>query len=358
MKDVILVTGCSGRIGFKTCERFSNAFQVVGWDVIFAGKLPDVEFVTVDLESDFSVKEGLDYIKKRFGNRIASVVHLAAYYSFSEADSPLYNAITVQGTKRLLEGLKDFEVQQFIFSSTMLVHAPTDVGQKINEDSLVAAKWAYPRSKVATEKLIHEMRGNIPSVILRIAGVYDDHCHSIPISQQIKRIYENNLESHLFAGNLHHGAAFVHMDDLVDAIELCVQKRKELPQETVLMIGEEQTLSYDDLQNEIAMLLYNKKWMTISVPKPFAKFGAWVQDKIPFLPKSFIKPWMIDLADDHYELDISRAKKLIGWQPKHDLRSSLKTMIGRLKEDPITWYDENKLKMSQACRKNLYRKAA
>jgi nucleoside-diphosphate-sugar epimerase len=359
MREVVLITGCSGRIGFKAAERFSKSYEVVGFDVIFAGTLPDVEFVMVDIASDRSVEEGLAHVKKNFGNRIASVVHLAAYYSFSEQESPLYEAITVKGTERLLRGLKDFEVGQFIFSSTMLVHAPTEPGIKINENSLVAPKWAYPRSKVATEKVIHDMRGNIPTVILRIAGVYDDHCHSIPISEQIKRIYENELESHLFAGNLHHGASFVHMDDLIDALELCVNKRKELPQETVLLIGEDETMSYEEMQDTISMFLYNKKWKTWSIPKPLAKIGAWLQDKLPFVPKSFIKPWMIDLADDHYELDITQAYKLLGWKPQHMLRTSLGVMIERLKEDPITWYDENKLKMSPSCReKNCPKKAA
>jgi hypothetical protein len=43
--------------------------------------------------------------------------------------------------------------------------------------------------------------------------------------------------------------------------------------------------------------------------------GAWVEDKIPGIEDPFIQSWMIDLADDHYELDISRARTLLGWEP-------------------------------------------
>ena len=57
----------------------------------------------------------------------------------------------------------------------------------------------------------------------------------------------------------------------------------------------------------------------------------------------FIKPWMIDRADDHYELDISRAKKLLDWEPRHSLMESLPEIISTLKEKPLTWYKENKL---------------
>jgi len=343
-REVIIVTGCSGRIGFKTCERFSPEFDIVGLDIILGGHLPNVEFMIVDLASDESVKEGMERVQAKYGNKIASVIHLAAYYSFSEAHSPLYDQITVKGTERLLKNLQSFEVGQFIFSSTMLVHAPSKPGQKITENSPVVPKWAYPESKVKTEKLIHELKGNIPTVILRIAGVYDDYCHSIPISNQIQRIYENQLESHFFAGDLSHGASFLHMDDLIEAIWLTVKKRTELPQELVLLLGEEKTLSYNDLQNEISHLLFGKNWKTWSLPKPLAKFGAYMQDHLPFVPKSFIKPWMIDLADDHYELDISKAKSLLGWSPKHNIKDSLAKMIAELKVDPIAWYDENKLK--------------
>jgi hypothetical protein len=33
--------------------------------------------------------------------------------------------LPVKGTERLLRGLQDFRVEQFVFSSTMLVHAPS-----------------------------------------------------------------------------------------------------------------------------------------------------------------------------------------------------------------------------------------
>ncbi len=183
-KEVILITGASGRIGFKSAEYFSEKYQIVGFDVFLAGQLPDVEFVTVDMATDESVKEGLEHVRKKYGNKIASVIHLAAYYSFASSNSPNYDRITVKGTERLLKGLQQFDVDQFIFSSTMLVHKPTAPGMKITEDSPLDPSWGYPLSKVKTEELIHRERGKISSVNLRIAGVYDDHCHSIPLSNE------------------------------------------------------------------------------------------------------------------------------------------------------------------------------
>jgi len=343
-KDLVLVTGSCGRIGSNVVRRLGPEYKIVGFELlkaIYASK--NEELVPIDLSSDESVQQAFQHIRETYGTKIASVIHLAAYYSFDQQHSPLYEKVTVQGTERLLKALRDFELDQFIFSSTMLVHAPTCPGCPITEDDPVDPKWDYPLSKVHTEKVIHEMRGRASAVILRIAGVYDDDCHSIPISHQIQRIYEKKLESRLFSGDITHGACFLHMTDLIDAIELAVQKRKELPPELVLLLGETKTLSYDDLQRQISRLLFNKEFKTWRVPKLIAKLGAWMQGHIPFLPTPFIKPWMIDLADDHYELDISRAKNTLGWEPKHNLEDTLPIMIQKLKADPEAWYKKNQL---------------
>ncbi|PIS03247.1 MAG: hypothetical protein COT85_03455 [Chlamydiae bacterium CG10_big_fil_rev_8_21_14_0_10_42_34] len=343
-KDVIIVTGSCGRIGTAIVKRLGETYSIVGFELlkaIYASS--NEELVPVDLSSDESVHQAFMHIKHFYGNRIAAVIHLAAYYSFAEKNSVKYNEITVKGTERLLKQLENFEVEQFIFTSTMLIHKPTEVGKPINEDSPIEGTWGYPQSKIDTEKLIHEKRGKMPAVFLRIAGVYDDDCHSIPISHQIQRIYEKQMNAHLFSGNIHHGAAFVHMNDVVDAIAMCVEKRKELPEETPLIIGESKTLSYDQMQREISKLLFNKEITTIRVPKWFAKFGAWVLCLISFRHKPFIRPWMISIADDHYELDTKRAEKLLGWKTKYTVEKTLPVMIEKLKQDPQKWYKMNQL---------------
>lgn len=345
-KEVIIVTGACGRIGTQVVKKLGEKYRIVGFELLKAIYASShEELVPVDLGSDESVSQAFTHIKNFYGNRIASVIHLAAYYSFAEKHSPLYEKITVKGTERLLKALQEFEVGQFIFTSTMLVHAPTKPGQPITEDCPLVPSWDYPLSKVHTEKLIHEKRGNIPALILRVAGVYDDLCHSIPISNQIQRIYEKKLEAHLFSGNINHGASFVHMDDLINAISLAVEKRKNLPTEIPILIGEPKTMSYDALQKAISQILFNREITTFRVPKIIAKIGAWVECAISFKNKPFIKPWMVDLADEHYELDISRAKKVLDWTPSHSIESTLPKMIESLKQDPAKWYQTNHLHM-------------
>lgn len=343
-KKIIIVTGSCGRIGRDIVRSLGQNYQMIGFELLKAFYASEnEELVPVDISSDESVRQAFMHIRHFYGDEIASVIHLAAYYSFDEKESDLYEKITVQGTRRLLEALQNFKVDQFIFSSTMLVHKPCKPEEKITEESPVVATWGYPKSKVKTEALIHEKKGNIPVVILRIAGVYTDYCDSIPISNQIQRIYEKQFTSHFFPGDITHGASFIHMDDLVSAICRCVEKRKELPSELTLLIGEPKTLSYDYLQRAISRLLFGKEIKTFQIPKPCAKLGAWIQGHIPFLPKPFIKPWMISIADDNYTLDVSKAKQVIQWEPKHRLEESLPKMIAELEANPIIWYKKQHL---------------
>ena len=104
-------------------------------------------------------------------------------------------------------------------------------------------------------------------------------------------------------------------------------------------------MSYDELQHTLARLIHDEAMETIEIPSalaPLAKAGAWVLDHIPG-QESFVKPWMIDRANDHYALDITRARKLLGWEPKRSLRETLPKMVAALKADPLGWYRENEL---------------
>lgn len=339
-KPVVIVTGVSGRIGSAVSEIFSARYQVVGLDII-EPKKHNIDFIFTDLSAKESVDAALQKVRQKYGNKIASVIHLAAYYNFKGGAWEKYEKITIGGTRNLLSAILSFQVDQFLFSSTMLVYAPCEVGEKIHEDSPLEPKWEYPLSKVKTEELIHELHGPISTVILRIAGVYDSNCHSIPISQQIIRMWDKKLESHFFPGNLTHGSSFLHMEDLVHAIHIIVEKRKELRSEEIFVLGEEEVMSYKQLQSEMGRLLFGKPWKTFRIPKFVAKIGAFFEDK--FLKESFIKPWMIDLADDHYDLDISKAEKELGWQPAHTLKNCLPRMVEQLKRDPEKWRKEQGL---------------
>ncbi|QKZ15620.1 NAD(P)-dependent oxidoreductase [Spirosoma sp. KUDC1026] len=342
-KGVVLVTGSSGLIGSALIRKLANEFTLIGFD--HAGPpYPPKEAVCIsnDITDPENIKQSLEKVREQFGNRIASVVHLAAYYDFSGEPSPLYEKMTVQGTKHLLAALQSFEVEQFIFSSSMLIYKPTTPGHPLDESAPLDPAWDYPKSKVDTEEIILKEHGQIPVSILRVAGAYNEMGNSVPVVHQIQRIYERTFTSHFYSGDTHSGNSYIHLDDIVDAIELTIQKRHQLPSETIYNIGESQSVSYAEIQETTARILYGTDWMTIELPKFLAKVGAAAQDLVS---DPFIKPWMIDRADDHYELNIDKARQELGWTPKHSLSDTLPDIVINLKKDPVAWYQENDLEL-------------
>src|SRR5687768_6163997 len=344
-KPIVLVTGSAGLIGTRVVKALSSNFEVVGLDLKRPEKtVAGTDFIECDLTKDESVVRSLDKVREKHGDRLASVIHLAAYYDFSGEPSDMYRKLTVEGTFRLLKQLREFETEQFVFTSSLLVMEPAEEeDEKISEFSpLEDEPWDYPRSKIEAEQLIRQERGQIPTVILRIAGVYDEDCHSIPIAQHISRIYEKKFESYFFPGDKDHGQALVHLDDLIDCIQRVVELREELKNQ-IFLIAEPEVMSYADLQDKLGELIHGKEWPTIRIPKVVAKAGAWAQEKLAGEEETFIKPWMVDLADAHYPVAIGHARERLGWKPKHTLRETLPEMIRRLKQDPQKWYEMNGL---------------
>ncbi|MGH6611430.1 MAG: NAD-dependent epimerase/dehydratase family protein, partial [Burkholderiaceae bacterium] len=342
-RPLVLVTGSGGFLGRALVARLVDRFTVVGLEAVVSGTSPSsFETIVTDLTSDDSVQAAFERVQSGYGKSIAAVVHLAAYYDLSGDPSPKYQAVTVEGTRRLLRLLQSFDVERFIFASTLLVHARSERGQKIDEDAPLDPKTPYPQSKLDTESVLHAERGKIPIAILRLAGVYDENTNAVFLAQQIANIFERKLVSHVYPGDLNAGQPNLHIDDMIDAMLRVIDRRAKLPEEVTLLIGETETLGYGDLQQRLGRLIHNEEWETREIPKALAKGGQWVQEDV-LDQDPFVQPWMIDQSDMHYELDVSRAEQVIGWRPQHEMSEELPAMIAALKKDPPRWYKTNKL---------------
>jgi len=357
-RPIVLVTGAAGNLGRSVAAALADGYRIVGLDrKAREGKQADGPggshpIIAVDLGSDASVASALQAFRDAHGGRIASVVHLAAYFDFTGEENPLYQSINVDGTRRLLRALQGFEVGQFLYPSTMLVHAPCRPGEHIDESQPLAPAWAYPKSKADAEAVLRKEHGHIPSVVLRLAGVYDTQTMVPTMAQQMARIYERDLQSHLYAGSLLVGQSALHRDDMLAGLRLAVDRRAQLPSGCEILVGEADAIGYEVLQDTLGGLMHGAAtWLTLRVPKPLAAAGAWVQGQLePVVPDAidggevpFIRPFMVAMADDHYALDIRRARDLLGWAPRHRLADELPQMVANLKADPAAWYAANRV---------------
>lgn len=349
-KAVVVITGAAGKIGSKLTEKLQHSYRVIGLDLPAACEGRS-DLIGCDITDADSVSRSMNELRETIGgNAIASVIHLAAYFDFSGEERPQYEAVNEQGTRNLLRGLNDFEVAQFVYSGTMLVHKPGVPGDRITEESPLDPGWAYPKSKARAEDIIREEAGATPTVFLHLAGLYDDETAVPTLSHQIVRIYERSFKSHMFSGDPRAGQAFIHRSDMLTLFQCVVDRRAQIESGEVILAGEPDTMSYDALQNDIGELIHGEEtWSTLVLPASLAKLGAKLEtDAEPVVPdaldegeKPFIRPFMIDMSSDHYALDISKARDLLDWQPEHSIRDRLPVLVGALKSDPLGWYQAN-----------------
>ncbi|MEC5399689.1 NAD-dependent epimerase/dehydratase family protein [Uliginosibacterium sp. H1] len=350
-KPIVIITGAAGDIGSALSAALAASFQVVGLD-----RKTDTGIVAVDLAAADSVTAALAGIRAGHGKRIAAVVHLAAFFDFTGEDNPLYEQVNVQGTRHMLDALQGFEVERFIYASTMLVHRAGEPGDVIREDTPIEPGWAYPASKARAEEAVRVHHGRIPYVILRLAGLYDDTTAVPTLANQIARIYERDFQSHLYPGDKRAGQAFLHRDDMIDAFLRVIDRRDTLPPAAAILVGEPEAMSFEALQDRIGKLIHGEKeWGTLRIPAPVAQAGAWLQQKAePVVPDAldagelpFIRPFMVRMAEDHYAIDITLAQRLLGWAPRHDIRRGLGALVASLKAGPGDWYRRNKVSPPQ-----------
>jgi nucleoside-diphosphate-sugar epimerase len=350
-RPIVLITGAGGNLGKTLAAALSGDYRIVGLNRTEAGG--DYPIFAADFSNAAAVELAMTRVRERFGERIASVVHLVAYFDQSGKDNPLYHSVNVEGTRNLLRALQPFQVEQFVYASTMLVHAPCQPGEHIDEEQPFDPAYAYPKSKLEAEKVIAAEHGHIPYSVLRLAGVYDERTLIPTLAHQIARIHGREFQSVMYAGSALTGQSLLHKEDMVRAFRRTIDRRAELASGTAMLIGEPDPMNYDALQDEIGYLIHGvEDWPTLRLPRPLAAVGAWALGKLePVIPDAIdlgeepaVRPYMAIMGNDHYALDIRRARQLLGWDPRHRLRDDLPAIIAELKRDPIAWYQRHRIK--------------
>jgi nucleoside-diphosphate-sugar epimerase len=84
-KDAIFVAGSRGLIGRASVDAVAGSYNVVRFELPLSSR-----FEQMDLTSDESVRLDLKRVRERFGDRTASVVHLAAYFDITGEPNPKY----------------------------------------------------------------------------------------------------------------------------------------------------------------------------------------------------------------------------------------------------------------------------
>jgi hypothetical protein len=180
--------------------------------------------VCIDLTSEEAIDAGLRRVQTAYGARIASVIHLAAYFDLTGEPNPLYEEITVRGTGKLRRGLQAFEVEQFVLASSMLAHKAGRPGDVIDEGSATVVEPAVPNFQGRSRKLLEARSIEVrEDPIARLEGTGDQLQRIVfaggePLSREIAFMRPPNRQHGDFASQL---GCTVLDDGSVEVYNLC-----------------------------------------------------------------------------------------------------------------------------------------
>lgn len=305
----ILVTGGAGFIGSHVVDAYINAgHKVVVVDDLSSGNRsnnnPKATFVQLDIRSD-------DLRKIFERERIDAVNHHAAQMDVRRSvDDPQYDAsVNVLGSLNLLENCRRFGVKKFIFASTGgAIYGEQDYFPA-DENHPVRPLSPYGVTKLATEKYLYYYNSvcGLSSVALRYANVYgprqNPHGEAGVVAIFTSKMLKG--EQPMINGDGKQTRDYVFVNDVVDANVAALNYQ----QSDVFNVGTGIETDVNQLFEELRGLTEARCTEKHGPPKPGEQKRSVV---------------------DH-----SKAKRMVGWQPKFSLREGLKRTVEYFKTNPI-----------------------
>lgn len=305
----ILVTGGAGFIGSHLAEKLLS----VGHEVVIlddfndyydpqikqaniAGFAKDVTVCHVDLREN-------DSVRTVFGReKVDAIVHLAARAGVRPSiQSPrLYYDTNVLGTLHLLEAARLTGIQRFLFASSSSVYGASRSVPFSEEEHLTQTLSPYGATKIGGEFLcstyshLYQMR----VVALRYFTVYGPRQRpDLAIHKFTRRIYTGQPIEQFGDGSTQRD--YTYIDDIIQGTMAALDY--DGPMYDVFNIGESQTIQLKDLIMAIENAVGKK-----------AKINR-LPEQLGDMPRTYA--------------DISKAKKLLGYNPTTKLSEGLPKFV-------------------------------
>ncbi len=328
--SLVLVTGATGRLGrllvgrLLERKRYQNKLRLL----VFPGENEKarslfgsrVQVVEHDLLAD-------DFIGLAEAcNGISSVVHLAGLVDYGASEQVLMKA-NYEATLRLVMAAELKHVQRFVFVSSTSIYRGVKLaeGDWINEHTLPAPTNAYGRSKLLAEKALEHSR--LDYIIIRPPIVYGPG-FTPGFSLVAHLLKKARLP---FIGNAENHVAFIHVNDLVQALVLALEC-KNGRQSFIVTSGEQ--LTQKELLTGFANALGvppPRRHVSFSVASHAFSLLAW-KDRLLGKRQRFYKEYLHTLCEER-RYDISKAKKGLGFHPAVSFKEGVRRFVHFLKRE-------------------------
>ena len=125
----------------------------------------------------------------------------------------------------------------------------------------------YGKSKIAAENILLECKKRIKVTILRPSAIYSEDCRSIPLANKIAFIRRRNFVCKIFPGKGEGGLSYIHIEDVLDALEKTMLMTQKISSGSIFILSEEDYIPNNKLYGLIYREIYDKHLNLIHLPK-------------------------------------------------------------------------------------------
>lgn len=303
----MLITGGAGFIGSFLCEKYTKeGHTVVCLDNFLSGNLLNVRHLLGCKNFRLIKGDIRDFdLLERISRDVDIIFHLAAqiHVDRSYVEPRLTYEINVMGTQNVLEVARIYDVKKVIHASTSEVYGSAQY-VPIDEKHPLDAPHPYGASKIAADRMCYAYIRTYDMNIsmLRFFNIFGPRQRDIGyggvISIFTRRVL-NNMPPVIYGDGLQ-TRDYTYIEDAVRAFDLVLNNESRLEP---INIGSGKQVSIIDLANMIINLCGKKGKI-----KP-----VHVEPRIGEVKKLIA--------------DATKAKKLLGWEPKNSLKEGLKAFI-------------------------------
>ena len=308
-KKSALVTGAGGFIGSHLTEHLvelgANVKAFVRYnsrndwgmlELLPEEKLSQIEVITGDLKDADAVRHATKDVDIIF--HLGSLI--AIPYSYIHPRETIETNIL--GALNVLTAAKENNVEKVIHTSTSEVYG-TARYVPIDENHPLQGQSPYSASKIGADKIAESFYRsfNLPVAIIRPFNTYGPRQSARAVIPTI--ITQALAKEKIFLGSLHPTRDYTYVKDVVEGFIKVAESPKSVGE--VINIGSNFEVSIGDLANKIISLI--------------GKNAEIVTDPVRVRPQ--------DSEVERLWCDNTKAKRLLGWEPKTSLDEGIKKTI-------------------------------
>lgn len=312
------VTGGSGFLGVNLIRFLLRE----GWDVISFDLQP------FDHSEETQIRAVIGDIRNRRDLEAAMsgadvVVHCAAALPLN-SKKEIYT-VDVEGTRNVFEAAEAAKIERVVHISSTAVYGVPKVANLSEEHELVGV-GPYGKAKIAAEAIAENFRDSMTVTILRPKSFIGPERLGV-----FSLLFDWASTGHHFPipGNGHNRYQYLDVEDLCQAIYLCIGAPKEQANDTYNVGAESFGTFREDFQSVLDQAGFGKEIR--GMPVSPVLWALRILDKLKLSP---LYPWVYETAVKDSYVSIEKAQKKLGWKPQFSNREAL------LKN--YEWYIENR----------------